>query len=184
MAAWVWSASSAAKGSVVGPPSARRPLNVTRAALKVLRSQHSGLVVTMSSTAGLIGQDFCTAYAASMFGLEGWMESLAPEVAPFGIRTMVVEPAFFRTDLLTPESTNFAEPSIQDYAPRTEEAINAWQGMNGQQGGGGQARTGPDRADGPGRAARSLGRWRGCCADGGSLARCAGRQPPFTQGTT
>jgi NAD(P)-dependent dehydrogenase (short-subunit alcohol dehydrogenase family) len=111
------------------------PLNVTRAALKVMRAQRTGLVVTMSSVAGLIGQEFCTAYAASKFGLEGWMESLVPEVAPFGIRTMVVEPGFFRTDLLTPESTNFSEPSIEDYAPRTAETITAWQGMNGQQGG-------------------------------------------------
>jgi NAD(P)-dependent dehydrogenase (short-subunit alcohol dehydrogenase family) len=59
---------------------------------------------------GIVGQEFCSAYSASKFGLEGWIESLAPEVAPFGIRTMVVEPGFFRTDLLTPESTTYAEP--------------------------------------------------------------------------
>ena len=47
------------------------------------------------------------------------MEGLAPEVAPFGIRTMLVEPGFFRTELLTPQSTQFAEPSIEDYAERT-----------------------------------------------------------------
>src|SRR3954465_14939696 len=91
------------------------PINVTRAALPVMRAQRSGLVVTISSTAGLVGQEFCTAYAASKFGLEGWMESLTPEVAPFGIRTMLVEPGFFRTDLLTPESTSYAEPTIDDY---------------------------------------------------------------------
>ena len=94
------------------------PLNVTRAVLPVMRAQRSGQVVTISSTAGLIGQEFCTAYAASKFALEGFMESLAPEVAPYGIRTMVVEPGFFRTDLLTPESTSYAQPSIEDYAPR------------------------------------------------------------------
>ena len=70
-----------------------------------LRAQRSGLVVAISSTAGIVGQEFCTAYAASKFGVEGWIESLAPEVAPFGIRTMLVEPGFFRTELLTPEST-------------------------------------------------------------------------------
>jgi NAD(P)-dependent dehydrogenase (short-subunit alcohol dehydrogenase family) len=63
------------------------------------------------------------------------MESLTPEVAPFGIRTTVVEPGFFRTDLLTPESTSYAEPSIDDYAERTERTVTAWNGMNGQQGG-------------------------------------------------
>ncbi|TFV72541.1 SDR family oxidoreductase [Blastococcus sp. CT_GayMR19] len=111
------------------------PLNVTRAALPVLRAQRSGLVVTMSSTAGLIGQEFTSAYAASKFALEGWMESLAPEVAPFGVRTLVVEPGFFRTDLLTPESTSYAEPSIEDYAERTRRTVAAWTGMNGLQGG-------------------------------------------------
>jgi NAD(P)-dependent dehydrogenase (short-subunit alcohol dehydrogenase family) len=111
------------------------PLNVTRAVLPVMRAQRAGLVVTISSTAGLIGQEFCTAYAASKFALEGWMESLTPEVAPFGIRTTVVEPGFFRTDLLTAESTNYAEPTIDDYAERTEATVTAWNGMNGRQGG-------------------------------------------------
>src|SRR5688500_6270383 len=111
------------------------PLNVTRAVLPVMRAQRSGLVVTMSSTAGLIGQEFCTAYAASKFGLEGWLESVTPEVAPFGIRSIVVEPGFFRTDLLTPESTRYAEPAIEDYAERTRQTVAAWNSMNGRQGG-------------------------------------------------
>jgi NAD(P)-dependent dehydrogenase (short-subunit alcohol dehydrogenase family) len=111
------------------------PMNVTRAVLPVMRAQRSGLVVAISSTAGIVGQEFCTAYAASKFGVEGWIESLTPEVAPFGIRTMVVEPGFFRTELLTPESTNYAEPSIDDYAERTEQTVAVWNSMNGQQGG-------------------------------------------------
>ncbi len=109
------------------------PLNVTRAVLPVMRAQRSGVVVTMSSSAGLIGQEFTSAYAASKFAVEGWMESLTPEVAPFGIRTMVVEPGFFRTDLLTPESTSYAESSIEDYAERTRQTVTAWTGMNGLQ---------------------------------------------------
>ena len=111
------------------------PVNVTRAALPVMRGQRSGLVVTISSTAGIVGGEFLTAYAASKFGVEGWMESLAPEVAPFGIRTMLVEPGFFRTELLSPESTKYAESSIEDYAERTEQTVTAWKSMNGQQGG-------------------------------------------------
>jgi NAD(P)-dependent dehydrogenase (short-subunit alcohol dehydrogenase family) len=111
------------------------PINVTRAVLPVLRAQRSGLVVTISSTAGLTGGEFLTAYAASKFGLEGWMESLVPEIAPFGIRTMLVEPGFFRTELLTPESTSYAESSIDDYAERTKQTVDAWNSMNGQQGG-------------------------------------------------
>jgi NAD(P)-dependent dehydrogenase (short-subunit alcohol dehydrogenase family) len=111
------------------------PMNVTRAVLPVMRAQRAGLVVAISSTAGIVGQEFCTAYAASKFGVEGWIESLTPEVAPLGIRTMLVEPGFFRTELLTPESTNYAQSSIDDYAERTEQTVAAWKSMNGQQGG-------------------------------------------------
>jgi NAD(P)-dependent dehydrogenase (short-subunit alcohol dehydrogenase family) len=112
------------------------PVNVTRAALPQMRAQRSGLVVTISSTAGIAAEgDFLTAYAASKFGVEGFMEGLAPEVAPFGIRTMLVEPGFFRTELLTPQSTRFAQPSIEDYAERTQATVEAWQSMNGKQGG-------------------------------------------------
>lgn len=111
------------------------PVNVTRAVLPILRMQRSGLIVTISSTGGITGQEFVSAYSASKFGVEGWMESLAPEVAPFGIRTMLVEPGFFRTELLTDESTNYPKPSIDDYAERTRKTVEAWKGMNGKQGG-------------------------------------------------
>jgi NAD(P)-dependent dehydrogenase (short-subunit alcohol dehydrogenase family) len=100
-----------------------------------MRAQRSGRVVTVSSTAGLIGQEFCSAYAASKFALEGWSESLTPEVAPFGIRTMLVEPGFFRTELLTQDSTRYAEPSIEDYAERTRQTVTAWNSMDGLQAG-------------------------------------------------
>jgi NAD(P)-dependent dehydrogenase (short-subunit alcohol dehydrogenase family) len=111
------------------------PVNVTRAVLPVMRAQHSGLLVTISSTAGLSGGEFLTAYAASKFAVEGWVESLTPEIAPFGIRTMLVEPGFFRTELLTPESTRYATASIADYAQRTAATVAAWKSMDGLQGG-------------------------------------------------
>ena len=95
------------------------PMNVTRAVLPVMRKQRAGLVLTISSTAGVVGGAFCTGYAAGKFGVEGWMESLAPEIEPFGIATMLVEPGFFRTELLSSDSTTFAKPSIEDYADRT-----------------------------------------------------------------
>ena len=112
------------------------PVNVTRAVLPQLRAQRSGLVMTISSTAGIaVAGDFLTAYAASKFGVEGFMEGLAPEVAPFDIKTMLVEPGFFRTELLSPQSTQYAEPSIEDYAKRTTATVEAWKGMDGKQGG-------------------------------------------------
>lgn len=111
------------------------PMNVARAVLPAMRGQRSGLLLNISSTAGITGGMFCTAYAAAKFGLEGWTESLVPELAPFGIRTMLVEPGFFRTELLTAGSTTFAQPHIADYADRSQSTIDAWRGMNGKQGG-------------------------------------------------
>ncbi|MGY2876542.1 NAD(P)-dependent dehydrogenase (short-subunit alcohol dehydrogenase family) [Marmoricola sp. URHA0025 HA25] len=112
------------------------PVNLTRSVLPVMRGQRSGLVVTISSTAGISAAgDFMTPYAASKFGVEGFMESLTSEVAPFGIRTMLVEPGFFRTELLSPQSTQYAAPSIADYAERTAATVQAWKGMDGKQAG-------------------------------------------------
>ena len=111
------------------------PMNVARAVLPVMRKQRSGLLLTISSTAGISGGLFCSAYAAAKFGIEGWMESLAPEIAPYGVQTMLVEPGFFRTELLTTDSTTFAEPKLKDYAERTRETVTAWSGMSGQQSG-------------------------------------------------
>jgi NAD(P)-dependent dehydrogenase (short-subunit alcohol dehydrogenase family) len=111
------------------------PMNVTRAVLPLMRKQRSGHVVTISSSAGLAGFEFGSAYAASKFGVDGWMESLAPEVEPFGIHTTIVNPGFFRTELLTKESTNYATPSIEDYAERNAAQREFWESQNGQQSG-------------------------------------------------
>ena len=111
------------------------PMNVTRAVLPVMRGQRAGHVITISSSAGITGFEFGAAYAASKFGIEGWMESLRPEVAPFGIHTTIVNPGFFRTELLTPESTNFAPPSIADYTDRRTAQIEWWTSQNGEQAG-------------------------------------------------
>jgi NAD(P)-dependent dehydrogenase (short-subunit alcohol dehydrogenase family) len=112
------------------------PMNVTRAVLPVMRKQRSGHIISISSSAGLAaGFEFVTAYAASKFGLEGWMESLQAEVAPFGIATTIVNPGFFRTELLTEQSTNYAEPSIADYAERRGPLVEYWKAQNGQQSG-------------------------------------------------
>ena len=110
-------------------------MNVTRAVLPVMRKQRSGHIISISSAAGLVGFEFCSAYAASKFGLEGWMESLHPEVAPFGITTTIVNPGFFRTELLTEQSTQYAEPSIKDYDERRTTQLEFWKAQNGKQSG-------------------------------------------------
>jgi NAD(P)-dependent dehydrogenase (short-subunit alcohol dehydrogenase family) len=111
------------------------PMLVTRAVLPVMRKQGFGHVISISSTAGLAGFEFCSAYSASKFGLEGWMQALQIEVAPFGIHTTVVNPGFFRTELLTEESTDYASNIIGDYAERREQQMEFWKGANGQQSG-------------------------------------------------
>src|SRR5437762_10078149 len=73
------------------------PMNVTRVVLPVMRKQRSGHIVTITSTAGIVGGETTSSYAAAKFGAEGWMEALAPEVNPFGIKTTLVEPGFIRT---------------------------------------------------------------------------------------
>src|SRR3954466_9638121 len=110
------------------------PMNVTRAVLPVMRKQRSGHIISISSSAGLAaGFEFVSAYAASKFGLEGWMESLQAEIAPFGIATTIVNPGFFRTELLTEQSTNYAEPSIADYDERRGPLVEYWKSQNGRQ---------------------------------------------------
>jgi NAD(P)-dependent dehydrogenase (short-subunit alcohol dehydrogenase family) len=111
------------------------PMNVTRAVLPVMRKNKSGHIITITSTAGLVGYELCTAYAASKFGLEGFMESLQLEVAPFGIQTTIVEPGFFRTNLLEPSSVKWSELEIDDYAERLAILRPNWEYMNGKQGG-------------------------------------------------
>jgi NAD(P)-dependent dehydrogenase (short-subunit alcohol dehydrogenase family) len=111
------------------------PMNITREVLPVMRKQRSGHVISISSGAGLVGFEFCSAYAAAKFGLEGWIESLAAEVAPFGIHTTIVNPGFFRSELLTKESTSYADSSIDDYADNRAQQLEWWNAQNGQQGG-------------------------------------------------
>lgn len=111
------------------------PMNVTRAFLPAMRQQHSGKIIAISSTAGIRGFEFGTAYAASKFGLDGFIESLQAEVAPFGIQTMIVNPGFFRTELLTKESTQFATLSVADYTERRAQKEQFYTSHNGKQGG-------------------------------------------------
>ncbi|WP_067480043.1 SDR family oxidoreductase [Actinomadura hibisca] len=106
------------------------PMNVTRAVLPVMRAQRSGHIVTISSTAGLAGREFCAAYAASKFGVEGWMESLRFDVEPFGIRTTIVEPGFSRAGIQADASVYWPELSIGDYAERTAAKLADWRADN------------------------------------------------------
>ena len=111
------------------------PMNVTRAVLPVMRRQRSGHIMSISSGAGLVAFEYSSVYAASKFGLEGWMGALEQEVAPFGIRTTIVNPGFFRTGLASPGSLIWPELSIADYAERSAAQQAWWEAQDGQQAG-------------------------------------------------
>jgi NAD(P)-dependent dehydrogenase (short-subunit alcohol dehydrogenase family) len=111
------------------------PMNVTRAVLPVMRRQRSGHVISISSGAGLVGFEYSSVYAASKFGLEGWMGALAQEVAPFGIHTTIVNPGWFRTDLIRLDPSMWPQVPVDDYAERSTAQRQWWQAQNGQQSG-------------------------------------------------
>lgn len=91
-------------------------MNVARAVLPTMRRQRAGLVVTISSVNGLVSNPGGSVYSASKFALEGWMEGLAAEIAPLGIRSLIVEPGMMRTNFLDPSSARQGEIDIDDYA--------------------------------------------------------------------
>jgi NAD(P)-dependent dehydrogenase (short-subunit alcohol dehydrogenase family) len=87
------------------------PAALVRAALPVMRAQRSGTIVQMSSQGGRMSFPGVSTYSASKFALEGWSEALAGEVAPFGIRVMLVEPSRFRTAFNAAGVLDFTEIS-------------------------------------------------------------------------
>jgi NAD(P)-dependent dehydrogenase (short-subunit alcohol dehydrogenase family) len=105
---------------------------VMRAALPVMRRQRSGRIINVSSLAGIVGFKHCGAYSAAKFAVEGLSASVAHEVEPFGIKIVVVEPGFFRTDLLDAHNAKYASRSIEDYAPEGK-AEDMWSGYDGKQ---------------------------------------------------
>ncbi len=92
------------------------PMALTRAVLPGMRSARSGLIVTISSASGLVANAGGAVYSASKFALEGWIEGLAEELAPFGIGSLIVNPGMMRTDFLDPRSARLGTITVADYA--------------------------------------------------------------------
>ncbi len=109
------------------------PMNVTRAVLPIMRQQRSGHIISISSAAGLSSVEFCSAYSAAKFGMEGWMKALKGDVTPFGINTTVINPGVFRTEFLTDKTMTFADNLIDDYNGRREEQEKLYREMDGNQ---------------------------------------------------
>ncbi len=91
-------------------------VHVMHAVLPVMRQQRSGHIFTISSVAGGVGMNQCSAYSASKFALEGLSMAVAAEVEQFGIDVTIVEPGFFRTSFLNQNNYQAVDTKIDDYA--------------------------------------------------------------------
>lgn len=109
------------------------PLNLMRAALPLLRSQRRSHIVNISSIAGIAPIGGSGLYAAAKFALEGLSQSLAQEVAPFGIWVTLVEPGAFRTDFLSRQSIRRVGGNIDEYAATSGRAVDSLLARNGEQ---------------------------------------------------
>jgi NAD(P)-dependent dehydrogenase (short-subunit alcohol dehydrogenase family) len=107
-------------------------MHMMQAVLPVMRRQRSGDIINISSVAGVVGLKHCAAYAATKFAVEGLSLSVAAEVEKFGIKIIVVEPGFFRTDLLDAHNVRWVSKVIEDYAPEGK-AEDMWSPYNGTQ---------------------------------------------------
>src|SRR5438132_1057924 len=107
-------------------------VHVMQAALPVMRRQRSGHIINISSVAVVVGLKHCAAYAATKFAVEGLSLSVATEVEKFGIKITVVEPGFFRTDLLDAQNVRWVSKVIEDYAPEGT-AKEMWSQYDGRQ---------------------------------------------------
>ncbi|WP_329061720.1 oxidoreductase [Amycolatopsis sp. NBC_01480] len=108
-------------------------VEVTKAVLPHLREQGSGVVVQMSSMGGQTAPPGLGAYCAAKFALEGISESLAAEVAPFGVRVVIVEPGAFRTSF--GGGAMHRSQELDAYAASTGDTRAAINSMDGTQSG-------------------------------------------------
>lgn len=104
-------------------------LNVTREALPILRRQKSGHIVNISSLVGFSAFPLLGLYSASKFALEGLTESLAAEIAPFGIKTMIVEPGPFKTGFAD-RGLNFGENELSEVYASKEKFAEDFEDLN------------------------------------------------------
>lgn len=109
--------------------------DVTRAVLPVMRQQRSGHIFNISSVGGIGGVEFAALYCASKFAVEGFSESLAQEVAQFGIKITIVEPGYFRTDFLDASSIRYGDTSLADYEAYSQRLQAGFEAHSHQQAG-------------------------------------------------
>jgi len=107
-------------------------VHLMHATLPVMRRQRSGHIINLSSVAGVVGLKHCAAYAATKFAVEGLSLSVGVEVEQFGIKITLVEPGFFRTNLLEAHNVRWVTKVVEDYAPEGT-AHDMWAKYHGTQ---------------------------------------------------
>jgi NAD(P)-dependent dehydrogenase (short-subunit alcohol dehydrogenase family) len=93
-------------------------IRVTQGVLPIMRKQKSGIIVNISSVAGRFGFSVLSAYSSTKFAVEGLSESMAYELEPFGIKVVLVEPGFIRTNIVN--STVVAKKSQDTNSPYSQ----------------------------------------------------------------
>ncbi len=90
-------------------------IRVTQKVLPIMRKQKSGTIVNISSVGGRIGIPSLSAYHGTKFALEGLSESISYELEPFGIKVVLVEPGFIRTNIMN--SSMIAKKAVDPNSP-------------------------------------------------------------------
>lgn len=108
-------------------------MHVTRAVLPAMRRQRAGRIFNLSSIGGMVGFEGASIYCAAKFAVEGFSESLALEVARFGIQVTIVQPGFFRTDFLDGSSVRYGAEAIPDYADASSALRGGYDGYSHRQ---------------------------------------------------
>lgn len=120
-------------------------MKLTRSVLPVMRRQHSGWIINVSSTSGIKSVEGGSIYSASKFALEGWTEGMNIDLKPFGIRCMIVQPGGMRTDFFNSKTSfTFSDLKIEDYATQRDALWNHMMSM------------GPIVAGDPSRVAKAI----------------------------
>ncbi|KAL4966384.1 putative short-chain oxidoreductase [Aspergillus stella-maris] len=109
------------------------PVNLTRSFLPHFRARGSGVIVNIGSMAAWETTPGLGAYSASKAALRYATEALNLEISPLGIKTLLVEPGQFRTDLLSPQNSNYAESGIPAYTDSKREIFDVFRNVHSKQ---------------------------------------------------
>lgn len=103
-------------------------MRVIKEVLPIMRKQQSGVIINISSAAGLIGAPFSSVYSAAKFAIEGLTEALSLEYAPFNIKTKVIAPGAYETNLFTSINNRIlgnGDEQIRNYSLKLGKRMNA-----------------------------------------------------------